>query len=212
MYTYGLSFYMSQTSNNISNMRIVYLAVLAVVSSSLATAKITYTETSFGAEGDGNTDSTKSFLSAWSSACNSTKSATIYVPTGTQLIASAITFAGERCLSSSITIRIYGTLVAPSNYNSIANSGDWIRFHRVNHVTISGGILDEKGASLWSCKTTSGQSCPKGATVILSYQNYIYTIYTLSIEIYMLYIEILYDQFNCIYLCSHWEYTIQRTL
>ncbi|GJU15243.1 polygalacturonase-like protein [Tanacetum coccineum] len=39
-------------------------------------------------------------------------------------------------------MRIYGTLVAPSDYNGIATSGDWIRFHRVSHVTISGGTLD----------------------------------------------------------------------
>ncbi|KAL7591648.1 hypothetical protein Lser_V15G33116 [Lactuca serriola] len=150
-------------------MKSLFLVVIAILSSAAA-AKVTYNVTSFGAKGDGNTDSTKAFLSAWSSACNSTKSATIYIPTGTFLLATAITFAGERCMSSAITIRIYGTLVAPSEYNAIANSGDWIRFHRVNHVTISGGTLDAKGASLWSCKT-SGKSCPKGTTSLGIYNS-----------------------------------------
>ncbi|XP_022026582.1 polygalacturonase [Helianthus annuus] len=148
---------------------IVFLVIIALVSSS-ASSKVTYNVTSFGAKGDGNTDSTKAFLSAWSAACNSTKSAVIYVPTGTFLLATAITFAGERCQSSSITIRIYGTLVAPFNYAAIANSGDWIRFHRVNHVTISGGTLDARGGSLWSCKT-SGKSCPSGATTLGIYNS-----------------------------------------
>ncbi|CAI9293398.1 unnamed protein product [Lactuca saligna] len=150
-------------------MKSLFLVVIAILSSTAA-AKVTYNVTSFGAKGDGNTDSTKAFLSAWSSACNSTKSATIYIPTGNFLLATAITFAGERCMSSAITIRIYGTLVAPSEYNAIANSGDWIRFHRVNHVTISGGTLDAKGASLWSCKT-SGKSCPKGTTSLGIYNS-----------------------------------------
>ncbi|KAM0024945.1 putative endo-polygalacturonase [Helianthus debilis subsp. tardiflorus] len=154
---------------NIGNMKnIVFLVIIALVSST--SAKVTYNVTSFGAKGDGNTDSTKAFLSAWSAACNSTKSAVIYVPTGTFLLATAITFAGERCQSSSITMRIYGTLVAPFNYAAIANSGDWIRFHRVNHVTISGGTLDARGGSLWSCKT-SGKSCPSGATTLGIYNS-----------------------------------------
>lgn len=161
-------------------MKSLFLVVIAILSSAAA-AKVTYNVTSFGAKGDGNTDSTKAFLSAWSSACNSTKSATIYIPTGTFLLATAITFAGERCMSSAITIRIYGTLVASSEYNAIANSGDWIRFHRVNHVTISGGTLDAKGASLWSCKT-SGKSCPKGTTVHTCYISCLITCYTLALD------------------------------
>ncbi|KAJ0806707.1 putative endo-polygalacturonase [Helianthus annuus] len=148
---------------NIGNMKKIVLLVIIALVSSTSSSKVTYNVTSFGAKGDGNTDSTKAFLSAWSAACNSTKSAVIYVPTGTFLLATAITFAGERCQSGSIMIRIYGTLVAPFNYAAIANSGDWIRFHRVNHVTISGGTLDARGGSLWSCKT-SGKSCPSGAT------------------------------------------------
>ncbi|KAL8255499.1 hypothetical protein R6Q59_030566 [Mikania micrantha] len=149
---------------------IVLLVVIILVSLSSSLAKVTYNVASFGAKGDGNTDSTKAFLSAWSSACNSTKSALIVVPSGTYLLATAITFAGERCQSSSITIRIYGTLVAPFDYNAIANSGDWIRFHRVNHVTISGGTLDARGGSLWSCKT-SGKNCPSGATTLGVYNS-----------------------------------------
>ncbi|GKD77302.1 polygalacturonase-like protein [Tanacetum coccineum] len=53
-----------------------------------------------------------------------------------------------RCKSSSLMMRIYGTLVAPSDYNGIATSDDWIRFHRVCHVTISGGTLDAQGSML----------------------------------------------------------------
>ncbi|KAI3823142.1 hypothetical protein L1987_04574 [Smallanthus sonchifolius] len=118
----------------VKNCKTTYLSIAFVVRCYLhlifvslsASAKVTYNVTSFGTKGDGKTDSTKAFLSAWSSACNSTKSAVIYVPTGTYLLATAITFAGERCQSSSITMRIYGTLVAPFNYDTIANSGDWI--------------------------------------------------------------------------------------
>nr|XP_043622653.1 polygalacturonase-like [Erigeron canadensis] len=151
------------------NLKTIFLVIIFLVSSAEA-GTATYNVTSFGAKGNGYTDCTKAFLGAWSAACSTTKSATIYVPTGNYLIATPITFAGERCYSSAITIRIYGTLVAPSNYDAIASSGDWIRFHRVNHVTISGGTLDARGGSLWSCKT-SHKSCPEGATTLGIYNS-----------------------------------------
>nr|GEZ09799.1 polygalacturonase-like [Tanacetum cinerariifolium] len=73
------------------------------------------------------------------------------------------TSSGQACKSKAIIFKIYGTLVAPSSYNAIGNDRMWIKFCRVNHVTISGGTLDAQGGSLWACKS-SGKPCPKGAT------------------------------------------------
>lgn len=127
-------------------------------------AKVTYNVLKFGAKADGRSDSKNAVLKAWNLACASTNPAIIYVPTGRYMIASAVTFAGQTCKSKAITINIDGTLVAPSSYNAIGNSEVWIKFHRVNHVTISGGTLDAQGGPLWACKS-SAKSCPKGATV-----------------------------------------------
>ncbi|CAA2995389.1 polygalacturonase-like [Olea europaea subsp. europaea] len=136
--------------------------------SSLA-ANVNYNVQTLGAKPDGKTDSTKAFLSAWTSACASGQPATIYVPPGRFLLGTA-TFAGQSCKNLAITIHIDGTLVAPSNYNVIGNSGTWINFQRVTGVSVNGGTLDAQGANLWACKN-SGKSCPTGATTLAFYNS-----------------------------------------
>ncbi|MCD7469603.1 hypothetical protein HAX54_008745, partial [Datura stramonium] len=122
-----------------------------------------YNVQNYGAKSDGKSDSSKAFFSAWSAACASTSPATIYVPKGSYLLGNAY-FYGQTCKSNAITIRIEGTLVAPSDYNIIGKSGNWIKFERVTRVTIIGGTLDGQGTALWACKSY-GKACPKGATV-----------------------------------------------
>ncbi|KAM7465454.1 hypothetical protein LguiB_013016 [Lonicera macranthoides] len=132
-------------------------------------ASITYNVVSLGAKADGKSDSSKAFLSAWAAACGSANPATIYVPNGRFLLGN-ITFAGQMCKNTRITFRIDGTLVAPSNYNVIGNSGNWIKFQRVTGVSILGGTLDGQGTNLWSCKN-SGKNCPNGATSLGIYNS-----------------------------------------
>lgn len=130
---------------------------------SILAANPTFNVNSYGAKSDGKSDSTRAFLSAWGAACATTAPATIYVPPGRFLLRNAI-FEGKSCKNNAITIRIDGTLVAPSDYNVIGNSGSWLKFERVTGVSINGGTLDGEGSSLWACKN-SGKSCPKGVTV-----------------------------------------------
>ncbi|KAK6930418.1 Glycoside hydrolase, family 28 [Dillenia turbinata] len=127
-----------------------------------SSASVTYDVVSLGAKADGQTDSTQFFLSAWTSACGSASPATIYVPQGRFLVKSAH-FNGGHCKNNAITVRIDGTLVAPSDYNIIGKDGNWLIFEAVNGVSVLGGTLDGQGTSLWSCKR-SGKSCPSGAT------------------------------------------------
>lgn len=126
----------------------------------------TYNVVSLGAKGDGRSDSTKAFMSAWDKACGSTNPAVILVPAGRFLLKNVV-FSGK-CKNNAITFRIAGTLVAPSDYRVIGNAGNWIFFQYVNGVTISGGVLDGQGTALWACKS-SGKSCPSGATVSFNY-------------------------------------------
>ncbi|XP_047314132.1 polygalacturonase-like [Impatiens glandulifera] len=123
----------------------------------------TYNVVTFGAKADGKTDSTKAFLSTWASACASAGQATIYVPSGRYLIRSTAIFSGLNCKFSAITIRINGTLVAPSDYRVLGSSANWIMFQRVNGLSINGGIFDGQGTGLWACKA-SKKGCPKGFT------------------------------------------------
>ncbi|KAF5935367.1 hypothetical protein HYC85_026496 [Camellia sinensis] len=129
---------------------------------SLVTAT-TYNVVSLGAKGDGKSDSTKSFLNAWAATCYSTKLTTIYVPWGRFLIIKTI-FSGQ-CNNRAITICIYCTLVAPSDYNVLRNASNWLVFEQVSGVSIHGGTLDGQGTGLWVCKAF-GKGCPIGAMII----------------------------------------------
>ncbi|CAA2995392.1 polygalacturonase-like [Olea europaea subsp. europaea] len=132
-------------------------------------ANANYNLQSLGAKSDGKTDCSKAFFSAWTSACASTQPATIYVPPGRYLLGAA-TFAGKSCKNTAITIQIDGTLVAPSDFNVIGNSGNWIKFESVTGVSVIGGTLNGQGANLWACKN-SGKSCPTGATTLAFYNS-----------------------------------------
>ncbi|KAF6162332.1 hypothetical protein GIB67_008461 [Kingdonia uniflora] len=121
-----------------------------------------YNVVKLGAKSDGRTDSSKSFLDAWTAACRSTGSPTIYVPPGRYLLTHAL-FSGDNCKNTAITFRIDGTLIAPSDYRVIGNIKNWIKFEQVNGVSILGGILDAQGSALWACKS-KGPNCPLGAT------------------------------------------------
>ncbi|XP_057471122.1 polygalacturonase-like [Actinidia eriantha] len=129
---------------------------------SLATA-VTYNVATLGAKGDGKSDSTKPFLSAWASACGSAQPATIYLPPGRYLLGKAV-FSGP-CKNKAINIRIDGTLTAPSDFRVIGNEANWIVFVHVSGVSIHGGTLDAQGTGLWACKA-SGKNCPVGATTL----------------------------------------------
>ncbi|KAL3642143.1 hypothetical protein CASFOL_012958 [Castilleja foliolosa] len=127
-------------------------------------ANHTYNVKKLGAKSNGKSDCTEVFLDAWAAACATPNPVTIYVPTGRYLLSNAV-FNGKSCKNKAITIRIKGTLVAPSDYNVIADAGAWLKFNGVTGVNILGGTLDGQGVSLWDCKI-SGMSCPQGATNI----------------------------------------------
>jgi polygalacturonase len=124
-------------------------------------ASASYNVIKFGAKPDGKIDSTQPFLKAWSAACSSASPSTIYVPKGSYLLKATV-FRGP--CKNKITVQIDGTLVAPTDYRALGNSGYWILFIKVNRVSVFGGTLDAKGAGFWACRK-SGQNCPVGARV-----------------------------------------------
>ncbi|KAJ7947427.1 polygalacturonase-like [Quillaja saponaria] len=109
-----------------------------------------------GARPDGESDSTPAFQRAWSWACNAIRPSTIYVPRGSFLLKQVV-FRGP--CKNKITFQMDGsTLVAPSSYLSLGNSGYWILFIRLNRLAVYGGTLDARGAGYWSCRR-AGKSC-----------------------------------------------------
>ncbi|CAK9141490.1 unnamed protein product [Ilex paraguariensis] len=125
--------------------------------------KRAYNVVDFGAQPDGQTDSTSPFLRAWMAACSSVETATIYVPFGTFLI-KPIIFSGP--FKGRVFFRIDGTLVAPQDYRALGNSGCWILFPEVSMVSIRGGTIDARGAGFWECRK-SGRNCPVGAKILM---------------------------------------------
>ncbi|KAK6130593.1 hypothetical protein DH2020_035685 [Rehmannia glutinosa] len=140
---------------------ILFLGLLSIFPhQSLANFETTYNVLDLGAKGDGKKDSTNALSKAWSLACSSTKSSTIYVPQGRFLLRS-LHFKGP-CHNKAITVRIDGTLVAPPDYNA----RNWLLFEGADGVSVIGGTLDGQGAALWACKKSGKNNCPSGATTL----------------------------------------------
>ncbi|KAL3506757.1 hypothetical protein ACH5RR_032139 [Cinchona calisaya] len=151
--------------------KLIFLAIpfLFLFFYSSSAMSTTYNVQGFGAKSDGSSDCTNAFLSAWAAACASVSPATIYVPPGRYLLGAA-SFWGQNCKNNAITMRIEGTLVAPSDYNVIGGKGNWIKFESVVGLSIYGGTLDGQGTGLWDCKN-SGKNCPRGATSLGFYNS-----------------------------------------
>lgn len=142
---------------------ILFLGQLSLfLHQSSAITTTTYNVLDLGANPDGATDSASALSTAWSAACASTKPSTIHVPQGRFLL-KTVQFRGP-CKNNAITVQIDGTLIAPADYNTIGNAGNWLIFEEVDGVSVRGGTLDGQGAALWECKK-SRKNCPSGATV-----------------------------------------------
>ncbi|XP_043722406.1 polygalacturonase-like [Telopea speciosissima] len=146
-------------AKQVAGLRSLLLLLLIIC---FPSSQAAYNVVSFGAKPDGQTDATQAFLNAWASACNSAKPVTIYVPNGRYLLKPAV-FGGP-CKSRITILMMSGTtLVAPSDYRVIGNSGNWLLFNKVVDLIIYGGTIDAQGHSYWACKRTAGNSCPGGA-------------------------------------------------
>ncbi|XP_030455903.1 polygalacturonase-like [Syzygium oleosum] len=155
------SFVAINSSTNSSWLLLVSFFLIVATSLRQSEAAV-YNVLSYGAKPDGRSDSTQAFQRAWSSACTSAAPATVYVPQG-NFVLGPVVFTGP--CKSRILFQIAGTLVAPSNYWSLGNSGYWILFIKVTRVQVYGGTLNAQGSGYWACRS-SGKSCPVGAMSI----------------------------------------------
>ncbi|XP_030527795.1 polygalacturonase [Rhodamnia argentea] len=156
------SFLMINSSMNNSSWLLLVLFFFIVASSLKGSEAAVYNVLSYGAKPDGRADSTLAFQRAWLSACGSAMPATVYVPRGNFMLRPVV-FSGP--CKARIVFQVAGTLIAPSNYWSLGNSGYWILFIKVTGVRVYGGTLNAQGSGYWACKS-SGKSCPGGARSI----------------------------------------------
>lgn len=168
---------MGSTNKPLISCLALYLFIIAVTFLIQSSNAATYNVIRFGARPDGKTarpdgktDSTKAFLNAWRSACNSAKASTIHVPKGWYLIRAA-EFRGP--CKSRINIKIDGTIVAPDNYRAVGKSGYRILFIKVDNLSVFGGRFDAKAAGFWACRRY-GKNCPEGARVSNNFESYFF--------------------------------------
>ncbi|TXG71871.1 hypothetical protein EZV62_000450 [Acer yangbiense] len=86
-------------------MAMLILFIILSILVNPSSAKTNYNVLSFGARGNGVTDSTQAFINAWATACASTEPTTIYVPKGRYLLG-PVAFKGG-CKSQ---ISLYGLM------------------------------------------------------------------------------------------------------
>ncbi|PIA60871.1 hypothetical protein AQUCO_00300408v1 [Aquilegia coerulea] len=121
--------------------------------------------TSYGAVGDGSSDDTEAFTSAWKEAC-AVESAILLAPADYQFTITSTIFSGP--CKPGLVFQLDGVLMPP-NGPDCWPEGDskkqWLIFYRVDNMTLTGsGTIEGNGEQWWElpCKPHRG---PNGMTL-----------------------------------------------
>ncbi|KAG8493066.1 hypothetical protein CXB51_010370 [Gossypium anomalum] len=117
---------------------------------SYPTGSKTFDVLSFGAKGNGVSDDSKAFLTAWKAACK-ISGATVEIPSGFKFLIKPITLQGP-CMPN-LVLQINGALLAPPKVGSWPKSSlfQWINFKWIHNFTIQGsGVVDGQGSQWWT--------------------------------------------------------------
>ncbi|WJX88743.1 hypothetical protein P8452_70795 [Trifolium repens] len=110
----------------------------------------------YGACGDGKSDDSQAFLSAWKSTCATEGAATMIIPPNKIFLLTNLIFRGV-CKAKSIHIKLQGKIVAPPK-EAWKDGSYMISIEHVNGLTIdgiSGGEINGYGSTWWQCKSCS---------------------------------------------------------
>ncbi|XP_010921358.2 polygalacturonase At1g48100 [Elaeis guineensis] len=120
---------------------------------------------SFGAVGDGSTDDTEAFRSAWKEAC-SVESGTLLVPSDGVFMITSTIFSGP--CQPGLVFQVDGVLMPPNGPDCWPESDSklqWLVFYRLDGMTLRGeGTIEGNGEEWWNlpCKPHRG---PNGSTL-----------------------------------------------
>ncbi|XP_047317296.1 polygalacturonase At1g48100 [Impatiens glandulifera] len=120
---------------------------------------------SFGACGDGDTDDTAAFMSAWKAAC-AVESAIVLVPSGYTFIITSSIFSGP--CQPGLVLQVDGVLMPPDGpdcWPEKDSHRQWLVFYRLDNMTLTGtGTIEGNGQKWWDlpCKPHRG---PNGTTL-----------------------------------------------
>lgn len=122
----------------------------------------------FGAAGDGYTDDTQAFITAWNEACSSGPSI-LLVPRGNYYLVKPLNFSGP--CQYPLTVQISGTIIAPEDPSVWADlkSNHWLLFHGIDDLTVrGGGLIYGSGEKWWaaSCKINKTNPCRSAPTAV----------------------------------------------
>ncbi|XP_020207978.1 probable polygalacturonase At3g15720 [Cajanus cajan] len=103
-----------------------------------------------GARGNGITDDSKVFLSAWQHVCGMTGPATLLIPSGKVFFVRRLELSGP-CKAKNVFIKLAGKIIPPTMNAWVGDKGSWLRISYVNGLTIDaqGGSIDGQGSSWW---------------------------------------------------------------
>ncbi|XP_042054739.1 polygalacturonase-like [Salvia splendens] len=126
----------------------------------------------FGAKGDGATDDTKAFETAWAKACSSSAEVNFVVPKNRNFLVKQIKFSGP--CKSGIAMQIGGAIIASDDRSDYSKDRrHWIVFHGVENLVVSGGGVVNGNGKIWwqnSCKTNKANPCTVAPTALTFYQ------------------------------------------
>ncbi|KAH7666575.1 Polygalacturonase protein [Dioscorea alata] len=120
---------------------------------------------SFGAVGDGYTDDTRAFHSAWKAAC-SVESGILLVPSDGVFTITSTIFSGP-CKPETV-FQVDGVLMPPDGpecWPETDSKQQWLVFYKLNGMTLTGkGTIEGNGEKWWNlpCKPHRG---PNGSTL-----------------------------------------------
>ncbi|XP_058076992.1 polygalacturonase At1g48100 [Magnolia sinica] len=120
---------------------------------------------SYGAVGDGSTDDTAAFTSAWQAAC-AVESGVVLVPSDYIFTITSTIFSGP--CKPGLVFQVDGVLMPPDGpdcWPEGDSKHQWLVFYRLNGMTLRGtGVIEGNGEKWWNlpCKPHRG---PNGSTL-----------------------------------------------
>ncbi|XP_017441953.1 probable polygalacturonase At3g15720 [Vigna angularis] len=138
---------------------IIFLLIIGFVSpclcvrSTVITEKNTYNVIDYGAHGDGKSDDSRAFESAWKDTCGTKGTPTLIIPQKGAFLLKGIALNGP-CIATKVNIKLQGKIVAPSKDEWVKGRSNLIEITNVTNLSIdgSGGSIDGYGASWWQCQ------------------------------------------------------------
>lgn len=130
-----------------------------------STSNCVFDVTSFGAVGDGTTDDTAAFESAWKVAC-AAESAVVFAPSGYTFMITSTVFYGP--CKPGLVFQVDGVLMPPNGPDCWPEKDSvrqWIVFYKLDDMTFTGtGTIEGNGEKWWDlpCKPHKG---PNGSTL-----------------------------------------------